>query len=101
VHHRYVQIKLKADQASAKSLDSIVTTSVATLQKISGVIACRAMLPAEPSTKEAWDLCLVLDFESVDAIEHYRVHPDHQTFLKEFLGPKVEAKKVWNFSDHL
>jgi hypothetical protein len=33
----------------------------------------------------------------VHEIDSYRAHPEHRRFVDEFLGPRLEVKKGWNF----
>lgn len=41
--------------------------------------------------------CLVMDFESEGELQAYQVHPEHQRFLKEIIGPLVEEKQVYDY----
>ena len=34
---------------------------------------------------------------SMADIEPYRVHPDHRAYVDEFLKPRMEIIKAWNF----
>jgi hypothetical protein len=94
---RFVYLKLKDEWANEEGVALVVKESARVLPSLPGVVSCRAGIPADAHAGKGWDLCLALSFESLPEIETYRVHPDHQEFLKEFLGPKVEAKRVWNF----
>jgi len=38
-----------------------------------------------------------VEFNDLEDVEVYRVHPDHIRFLEEHLNPKAEVKKVWNW----
>jgi quinol monooxygenase YgiN len=40
-------------------------------------------------TQSGYTLALAMDFEDRTALETYRVHPDHQRFVKETAGPLV------------
>ncbi len=42
-------------------------------------------------------LALVMDFENSEALEAYQVHPEHQRFLREVIGPIVADKQVLDF----
>ena len=33
-------------------------------------------------------------------IETYRANPDHRKFVDEVLGPRIDVKKIWNFTIH-
>lgn len=42
-------------------------------------------------------LALLMDFESQDDLEAYQVHPEHQRFLTDVIGPIIADKKVVDF----
>ena len=94
---RFVYLKLKDEWATDEGRALVVKESARVLPAIKEVVACRAGVPADAHAAKGWDLCLALRFESLADIETYRVHPDHKAFLEDFLAPKVEAKRVWNF----
>lgn len=95
---RFVFLKLKEEWASADALAGVIEHSRKVLPAIPGVVECYAGKPADEHASKGWDMCLMLRFACLEDIETYRVHPAHQEFLDTFLGPKVEAKRVWNFS---
>ncbi len=94
---RFVFVKLKDQWANDDGVAEFVAESRRVLPSLPGVVRVRAGRPADAHAGKGWDACLVLGFESLEAIETYRVHPKHQAFLDDFLGPRVEAKRVWNF----
>lgn len=94
---RFVYLKLKDEWANDEGRALVVAESARVLPSIPGVVSCRSGVPADSHAAKGWDLCLALRFDSLVEIETYRVHPDHQDFLDNFLAPKVEAKRVWNF----
>ena len=94
---RFVFVKLKETWANEQGVAEVIAESRRVLPSIPGVLRCRAGAPADLHAGKGWDLCLVLGFATLEDIETYRVHPEHKKFLEEFLGPKVEAKRVWNF----
>ncbi len=53
--------------------------------------------PADAHAEAAWDICLRVRFASIDDVEPYRLHPAHRAFVDEFLKPRVEVIKAWNF----
>lgn len=94
---RFVYLKLKDEWATDEGRALVMKESARVLPAIKEVVACRAGVPADAHAAKGWDMCLALQFASLADIETYRVHPDHQAFLEDFLAPKVEAKRVWNF----
>ncbi len=98
MYDRFVFVKFKDEWANDKRVAEFVAESRNVLPKLPGVLRVRAGRPADAHAGKGWDACLVLGFNSLEEIETYRVHPDHVAFLENFLGPRVEAKRVWNFS---
>ena len=94
---RFVYLKLKDEWANDAGVAEVVKESARVLPAIPGVVSCRTGIPADAHAGKGWDLCLTLTFRTLPEIETYRVHPNHVAFLEKFLGPKVEAKRVWNF----
>lgn len=93
---RHVYVKFKAEHAGAGAQQATVERT-RELASIPGVTSVRVGLPADDDSRAAWDVCLVLTFDSIDAVEPYRVHPIHQAYLDDFLNPRAEVKKAWNF----
>ena len=94
---RFVFVKLKEEWANETGRAELIEQTRRVLPAVPGVLSVRAGVAADAHAAKGWDLCLVLRFDSLDDIESYRVHPEHQAYLEEVLGPKVEAKRVWNF----
>ena len=69
--------------------------------------AARQTLPTLPGVRnlrvgksltgpeKGYSVALVMDFESAQALEIYRVDGGHQKFVKEVAGPLVED--IWRF----
>ena len=47
------------------------------------------------SSGDSYAVGLSMDFESAEALETYRVHPDHQAFVKSVVEPVVN--EIWRF----
>jgi hypothetical protein len=67
------------------------------LQGIPGVCDVHVGMAADAPSAEAWDISLVLRFESLEDLEPFRVHPDHRSYVDEYLKPRMRAIKAWNF----
>lgn len=94
---RFVFVKLKDAWSNEGGVAEVIAEARRVLPTIPGVLRARAGRPADDHAGKGWDLCFVLEFASLEDIETYRVHSDHQAFLTDFLEPRVEAKRVWNF----
>ena len=94
---RTVLVKLTDEWSTHKGRTTIAEHSQITLSAVPGVASASAMVPADSAALESWDIMLQIHFETYEDIEPYRVHPDHLAFLNDYLSPKAEIKKVWNW----
>ncbi|HXV64413.1 MAG TPA: Dabb family protein [Vicinamibacteria bacterium] len=42
-------------------------------------------------------IAIVMDFEDETALESYQIHPDHQRFVSDILGPIQDDKRVYDY----
>jgi hypothetical protein len=40
---------------------------------------------------------MTVRFDSLDDVAPYVAHPQHRTYVDEYLRPKLELIKAWNF----
>jgi len=66
------------------------------LPLLPGVKNLRAGKNIEPA-EEGYSVALVMDFDDVSALEAYRVHPDHQFFVKRIAEPLVSEIRRFDF----
>jgi hypothetical protein len=90
-------LKLKAEHATPRGRREIIDRALAVLPAVPGVLGVSAGAPADAESEKSWDLVIVVRFGSVREIDSYRAHPEHRRFVDEFLGPRLEVKKGWNF----
>jgi quinol monooxygenase YgiN len=64
------------------------------LAKLPGVMNLRVGRNIEASVKH-YSIALVMDFQDEAALEAYRMHPEHQRFVKNIAGPYVS--EIWRF----
>ena len=72
----------------------------ATLKALRAIPQVRAVsvgVPADEHALSAWDLSLVVNLESLADVQPYMDDAGHQRFTLEYLRPKVEVVKHWNF----
>lgn len=62
------------------------------LGRLPHVMNLRVGKNIEASGQE-YSIALVMDFQDEPALEAYRVHPDHQHFVKKIAGPLVS--EIW------
>ena len=94
---RVVVIKLKDAYANATDRTEAAEHTRAVLGQIPGVLHIDVATPADAACERSWDLCLLLRFDDLDAVESYRVDPRHRAYVDVFLKPMLEVIRVWNF----
>ncbi|MCG8425079.1 MAG: RluA family pseudouridine synthase [Proteobacteria bacterium] len=92
---RYVFMRL--DKEYTDSRQEIVAHTQEVLRALPGVVSAHVGTPADSHAESAWDLCAVVRFDSLDDVEPYRVHPDHRRLVDEYLSPRIQVVKAWNF----
>lgn len=93
---RYVFVKLRSEHATPASLSEVRARSQA-LVSIPGVRELRVAAPADPVAVAAWDLSLIVRFDSLSDVKRYLDHPDHEAYYEAFLLPRLQVLKAWNF----
>ena len=94
---RQIFLKFTASFQSKESVDLISRETNRVFDQIEPIRKFEILQPADAEAKKAWDLNLVVYFDSLKDIETYKVHPEHRTYVDEFLSNKIEVIKAWNF----
>ena len=94
---RTVLVKLIDEWSPPAGRAAVATHSAEALSAIPGVASAEALVPADDASLASWDVMFTVRFESMAAVEPYRVHPLHTAFLNDYLNPKAEVKKAWNW----
>ena len=94
---RHVLIKLKGEHATPEMREEIAIHSRSILGNLEGARGLSVGLPADKASLASWDLSFVLHFESLEATDAYLAAPSYRAFVDEYLEPKSEVIKAWNF----
>lgn len=94
---RYVFLKLVPAHATEAGRAEVVAEVERVFPALPGVRSVRVGVAAEPRSLAAWDLVLVIGFDAVEDVPAYVDSPPHRAFVDDFLAPRVDAKKAWNF----
>lgn len=92
---RYVFVRLAEGYAGER--DAMAAYSAEVLGEVPGVLGVSVGTPADEHAAAAWDLCMVVRFASLADVEAYRVHPAHRRYVDEYLRPRMQVIKAWNF----
>jgi hypothetical protein len=96
VIERIVLLKLKPDFVAEVS--AICARTEEALTGLPQVRAITASPAAEERTAGAWDLCIRLRFDSLNDVAAYLPDPAHRLLVDEYLLPRVEKLKAFNFA---
>ena len=94
---RVVVIKLKDAYANKEDRAEVVRQTKVVLTTAPGVRHLDVATPADARCKRSWDLCILLRFDDLEAVETYRVDKIHRAYVDVFLKPMLEVIRVWNF----
>lgn len=67
------------------------------LSEIPQVRKLRVCIPADSHAQAAWDMALVVEFDSLEDFATYAEHPVHERFVSGFLKARIAVVKHWNF----
>lgn len=96
---RIVLLRLRDEYASGEALAEVAERSREVLPKLPGVLDCRVGIAADERTAASWHLALVLRFASAADIPPYAAHPDHRSYVDDFLRPRLAAIVAHNFEE--
>lgn len=94
---RHLYFKLKDEFATAEGRAEMARGLRETLPGIAGVEEVVVGLPADQDSL-VWDVALRLRFTSMEALLAWVATPAQRAFAEEFVLPRVEIKKLWNFA---
>ena len=94
---RIVLLKFGDAHASDESQAAIAAYSQEVLRALPGVVHCHVGRAADEATEGTWHMALVVHFASLDDIPAYSAHPDHRTYVDDYLLPKLESIVAFNF----
>ncbi len=91
-----VLIRLKSD-VDAPAADRFLEEARNVLGPIPGVRNLRVGQGMGVKADVDYPFGMVMEFEDEAALDGYQVHPEHQRFVKEILGPIGDDKKVFDY----
>lgn len=94
---RIVLLKLDGPSSNPEARAEIARYSREVLASLPGVQQVQVGVAADEASLRAWDISLVVSFDDLDAVTAYLPHPDHRRYVDEYLRPRLEIVKAWNF----
>ncbi|MEM7160236.1 MAG: Dabb family protein [Myxococcota bacterium] len=94
---RVVLIELRPEYRGAEDLATIAAQTRQVLASIPDVRALRVGTAADDRTAGAWQLCIEVQCDDLEAVERYRAHKAHRAYVDVFLRPMMASIRVYNF----
>lgn len=91
-----VLIRLREDVGEDGG-DRLLERARELLDSIPGVSNLRLGKGLGAKDEKTYPFSLVMEFEDEKALEAYQVHPQHQTFVRDVVGPMQDDKKVYDY----
>lgn len=95
---RIVLFKLKDEFCNDAARSEIAAYTREVFTALEGVRSAHVGVPADAPSEKSWDLSIVLQFDSIDAVKRYAVDPDHRAYVDDYIRPRMEVVKAWNFA---
>lgn len=94
---RYVFVRLQKEYSTDAGRAEVVARTRTDLAALPGVLSVTVGTPADAGSGKAWDIGIVVRFAAIEDVAPYGSHPDHRTYVDDFLAPRMEVIKAWNF----
>lgn len=91
-----VLVRLK-DSVSAPEAARFIEDARRVLGSVPGVENLRVGRGLGAKSEVDHPYALVMEFRDEAALEAYQVHPEHQRFVREILGPIQDDKRVYDY----
>jgi hypothetical protein len=95
--HRYIFVKLLPALASDPGRAEVAEHVRFEIAALPGVAEVVVGIPADEHSEAAWDLSILVRFDSIADVEPYRAHPAHRALVDAYLAPRMQVIKAWNF----
>jgi hypothetical protein len=104
---RFVFFRFLKPYRTEEAMGEIISRSHAVLGGSDDVVSYEIGTASDTQSLAAWDVSITATFMDQHALEAYIVHPAHRAYVDEFIKPRLEVIKAWNFrgeglaSEHL
>ncbi len=97
---RVVLVELKPEFATDAKLRQVAKKAMQVLPHAARVMDVKVHLASDRRTREAWHICILVRFASMQDPEVYRVDPIHRSFADNYLKPMQTRIHVYHFEDY-
>lgn len=95
---RIVMYKLKGEYCNDAARAEFAERTRAELSALQDVRSVTVGVPADEASKASWDISIIVELDSVDALRRYMTDPAHRAYVDQYASPRIEVRKAWNFS---
>ena len=92
--HVYLRFKPESQTPKFRSAFAERCKALETILEVRGI---RVGAPADDRSEAAWDLCIILEFDSIDSATACAAHSDFQALLDRDRNPQLAVTKDWKF----
>lgn len=94
---RIVLFKLRGEHAQRSARAEIAAHTRRVFATLPGVRGFSVGEPADEWADKAWDLSIIVRFDSLEDVAAYAADPTHREYVDVYLKDRVEVRKAWNF----
>jgi hypothetical protein len=94
---RTVLVKLKEPFTGEVERREIASYSRDALAIVPGVTGVSVAVAADEKSSTSWDLAIAVRFDALEDVPAYGAHPAHRAYVDDYLRPRMETLKAWNF----
>jgi hypothetical protein len=94
---RIVLVKLKEQYAGEAERHEVASHSQEVLASVPGVTSVTVAVAADEKSSGGWDLAITVRFAALEDVPTYGAHPAHRAYVDDYLRPRMEMIKAWNF----
>lgn len=94
---RVVLIRLKKDYSTDEARAQVAEHTREVLGGIDLVRSLTVGVPADQRTRRDWDLAILLQLDSMEAVKEYRDEKTHRAYVDIYLKPMMDKIRAWNF----
>ncbi|MEZ4286992.1 MAG: Dabb family protein [Polyangiales bacterium] len=94
---RIALFKLKSEFCNEEGRKEVAARTRAVLSALPDVKRVKVGVPSDDESLKSWDVSICVEFDDMEAVERYKVDADHRRHVDEYMMPRVEVRKAWNF----
>lgn len=94
---RVVLVRLKESYSTDEGRAQVAEHTREVLGGIELVRALTVGVSADARTERDWDLAILVQLDSLEAVAEYRDEKTHRAYVDVYLKPMMDKIRAWNF----